>query len=433
MNLLGLNESPGTYPNSYYVATAPLLPEFPALEGDVSCDVCVIGAGYTGLSAALHLARGGYDTVLLEAQRVGWGASGRNGGQLGSGQRVGQFTLEKLVGTDHARRLWDVAEDAKALVKSLIADNGIDAEFKPGILEVDHKRRYAGETAAHVEHLRKTYGYERIRFVEQNEVQAMLGTEGYYSGALDTGAGHLHPLKLALGLVRAAIDAGVTIHERSEVTAIDQGDPATVRTAGGGVRARFVVVACNGYLGDLERRIAERVMPINSYILATEPLGEARARDIIRDDVAVADSCFVVNYFRLSADKRLLFGGRESYGYRFPADIGAAVRRRMLTIYPQLAHARIDYAWGGTLGITMNRMPHLARLAPNVLSASGFSGHGVAMATMAGAICAEAIAGTAERFDVLERVPTPRFPGGTALRRPLLVLAMLWFALRDRL
>jgi gamma-glutamylputrescine oxidase len=246
------------------------------------------------------------------------------------------------------------------------------------------------------------------------------------------GAGHLHPLNFALGLAKAATKAGARIYERSEVHYIQDGATAIVQTGNGQVKATHVVLACNGYLGGLNRKVAARVMPINNFIIATEPLG-ARAADIITRDIAVADSKFVVNYFRLSADKRLLFGGGESYGYRFPSNIRATVRKPMLEVFPQLADARVDHAWGGTLAITMNRMACFMRLAPNILSASGYSGHGVALATLAGQVMAEAIAGQSERFDVLARVKAPAFPGGTALRSPLLVLAMTWYSLRDRI
>ncbi|MGB8622745.1 MAG: FAD-binding oxidoreductase, partial [Paracoccaceae bacterium] len=252
-------------------------------------------------------------------------------------------------------------------------------------------------------------------------------------GTLDMGGGHIHPLRFALGLARLARDRGVRIFERSRVTGLSQGDPATVKTDKAQITARNVVMACNGYLGHLQSEVAARVMPINNFIVATEPLSETEAEALIRDNHAVADSKFVINYFRLSQDRRMLFGGGESYGYRFPADIAALVRKPMLEIYPQLKDARIDYAWGGTLGITMNRMPHFARVAGNIISASGYSGHGVAMATLGGKIAAEAIAGQAMKFDLLASVPTQRFPGGAALRWPLLVLAMVWFSLRDRL
>ena len=433
MSLLDINERPGAYPASYYAANRALLPPFAALDGDTSCDVCVIGAGYTGLSAALHLAQQGLDVVLIDAQRVGWGASGRNGGQIGSGQRVDQHTLEAMLGVDRARRLWDLAEGAKALVKTLVDTHQIDCDLKPGIIYADHKQRYVKATRASVAHLQEVYGYDKIGFLDRDELHEHIGTTAYYGASLDWGAGHLQPLAFALGLARAAEAAGVRIYETTRATGVSVGSPTRVTTDTGTISSGNVLLACNGYMGRLDKEVAARVMPINSYIVATEPLDEDLARQLIRDDVAVADSRFVVNYYRLSADRRLLFGGRESYGYRYPADIAGAVRKRMLAIYPQLEDARIDYAWGGTLGITMNRMPHLARLAPNILSASGYSGHGLAMATLCGKLMAEAIAGEGNGFELMQSVPTPKFPGGIALRRPLLVLAMLYFALRDRL
>ena len=432
MDLLYGHEDVGTYPNSYYAATANPMPQYPALDGDLDCDVGIIGAGYTGLSAALHLAERGFKVVLLDAQRIGWGASGRNGGQLGSGQRVDQETLLAKFGAKHARDLWQLAQDSKSLVKSLISKHKIDCDLTPGIIEADHKKRFVEETESYVRLLQESYDYDEIRFLDRDALRAQVGTNAYYGGSLDMGAAHLHPLNFALGLAKAAGEAGVQIFERSRVTEIVEGEPAILKTATGNVRAKHLLLACNGYLGDLEPKVGTRVMPINSYMVATEPLPAELAHDVIANNVAVADSRFVVNYYRLSADKRMLFGGRESYGYRYPDDIAASVRKRMLGIHPQLKDARIDYYWGGTLGITMNRLPHVARLAPNILSASGYSGHGLGMSTLCGQLMAEAIAGTAERFDVMANLKIPSFPGGTRLRRPLLVLAMLYYALRDR-
>ncbi len=432
MNLLYSNDREGVYPQSWYAASATMLPEFPPLDGDRKHDVCVIGGGYSGLSCALHLAENGYDVVLLDAHRVGWGASGRNGGQLGSGQRLRQTILEKKYGADHARKLWQLGEEAKALVRSLIERFAISCDYKPGIVHADHRARFVGNTKREVDLLREAYGYQKIRFVERAELRQMLATDAYHGGSLDTGSGHLHPLNFALGLARAAAQAGVRILERTQVTAVRKGDPARVETATGNVRANFVLLACNGYLGLLESDVARRVMPINNYILATRPLPQDVARQLIRDDVAVADSRFVINYFRLSVDCRLIFGGGESYGYRFPADIKAYVRKPMIEIYPQLRDVQIDYGWGGTLAITMSRLPHLARLAPNILSISGYSGHGLGMATLSGKLAAQAIRGTAERFDVLASLPASAFPGGPAMRWPLLVLAMFYHAMLDR-
>ncbi len=433
MDLLTINDRPGTYPDSYYTATGHFLDRFAPLAGEITCDVCVVGGGYTGLSTALHLAERGYDVVLLEAQRLGFGASGRNGGQVGSGQRVEQDELEAMVGRAHAHELWDIGQESKAIVRELIDRHNIDCAYKPGVMHAELKPRHLHHTYAYVDKLKTEYGYEEIEPLDGPAIRAALGTDAYCGGSMDWGAGHLHPLNFALGLARAARDAGVRMFEETRVTKIDHGDPALVHTDKGQVRAKFVALGCNGYLGDMEPAVATRVMPINNFIVATEPLGEDTARSLIRDDVAVADSKFVVNYYRLSEDNRLLFGGGESYGYKFPADLAAKARAPMLEIYPQLKDARIDYAWGGTLGITMNRMPDFRRVTPNILSASGYSGHGVAMATLAGQVMAEAIDGIAGRFDIMAAVPTKRFPGGTMMRLPLLVLAMTWFSLRDKL
>jgi gamma-glutamylputrescine oxidase len=432
-DLLTANDRPGTHPPSWYAATAKPLAPFPALEGGIGADVCIVGGGYTGLSAALHLAEAGFDVALLEAQRVGWGASGRNGGQVGSGHRRDQAWLEKAYGRERARMLWDVAEEAKALVRGLVARHGIDCDLKPGILHAAHKPAHVAEYHAEAEALARDYGYDEIEPLDRAGLAAVLGSPAYYGGAYDRGGAHLHPLDYALGLARAASGAGVRIFEGSRVLAVEAGARPEARTGAGRVRARFLVVAANGYLGGLVPAVAARVMPINNFIVATEPLGEGRAQQLIRNEAAVADSRFVVNYFRLSSDRRLLFGGGESYGWRFPKDIAGVVRPRMEAVFPQLAGVGIDYAWGGTLAITVDRMPAFQRLGPAVLSAGGYSGHGVALATLAGKLMAEAVAGTAGRFDVLAALPQADFPGGSGFRRSLLVMAMSWYALRDRL
>ncbi|QDG78970.1 FAD-binding oxidoreductase [Labrenzia sp. PHM005] len=435
LDLLTANDTPGQHPPSYYAATARWQTAYPPLDGSSQADVVVVGGGYTGLSAALHLAESGLNVVLLEANRVGWGASGRNGGQVGSGQRVEQDVLEERHGKSHAKLLWELAEDSKALVKHLIEKHQIACDYTPGILHADHREAYVEDSRDYVEHLRLTYGYDQIRFVDGDEIGDLVGSPKYFGGSLDMGSGHLHPLNYALGLARAAEKAGAKIFEETKVTEIaENGDgTVTVSTDRGNVRARHLALACNGYLGKLEAETAAHVMPINNFIVATEPFSEEDAKALIRDNVAVADSKFVINYFRLSADRRLLFGGGENYGYRFPDDIKSFVRRPMLEIFPQLKDAKIDYGWGGTLAITPKRMPYFARLKPNILTATGYSGHGVAMATLGGQLMAEAITGTAGRFDVFERLNIPAFPGGDKLRFPLLVLAMTWFSLRDRL
>ena len=433
MDLLSANDRQGEYPPSWYAATATPLPRFPRARGALSCDVCVVGGGYTGLSAALHLAQAGYEVILLEAQRAGFGASGRNGGQVGTGQRLEQDALERMFGEGTARQLWRIGLEAVALVRALIARHRIDCGWGEGIIHADHRARFLRHSHALAEKLRRDYDYDLIRPLERAGIRRLVGSPGYFGGTLDMGGGHLHPLNYALGLARAAAGAGVRIFENSRVLSLTPGPRVTLRCAGAEVTAAHVILAGNGYLGGLAPEVAARVMPINNFIIATEPLEEETATALIRDNHAVADSRFVINYFRLSEDRRLLFGGGESYGYRFPRDIAAKVRKPMLQVFPQLAGVRITHAWGGTLAITLSRLPHFQRLAGNILSAGGYSGHGVALATLAGRLLAEATRGQAERFDLMARLPTPRFPGGVLLRAPLLALAMSWYALRDRL
>lgn len=432
MDMLTVNDKQGEYPQSYYAAYTTPLAEFPRLSNDIQVDVCVIGAGFTGLSTALHLAQSGYSVAILEAQRVGFGASGRNGGQVSGGQRMDQEGLEKMLGDDHAQALWDISQQSVDLVRELSSDMD-DCGVTNGIIHAAHRARYVGEEHAYTDLLRNKYGYDKIRNLSRDEMRDMVDSPAYHGGALDMGAGHIDPLRYAIGLARKCVELGVAIYEQSTVLDVQAGDPVTVKTDEGTVRAKYTVLACNGYLGHLNNHVAARVMPINNFVLATEPMSADAQEALIKNNHAVADSKFVVNYFRFSPDRRLLFGGSESYGYKFPRDIAAAVRKPMLQIYPQLKDTRIDYAWGGTLGITMNRMPHFERMAGNILSASGYSGHGVAMATMGGKMAADAIRGQAELFDFMADVPTQRFPGGVLLRSPMLVLAMLWYSMRDKL
>lgn len=419
--------------DSYYAASANHAPAYGALDGEIEADVCVIGAGYTGLSSALHLAEQGYKVVVLEAERVGWGASGRNGGHVGVGQRKGQEDLEKMLGLETAKSLWDMGIEAVQLVESLIHKHDIQCDLKRGIMHLAAKPSHDAGLKEEVELLNERYGYDQIRYAEKEEVRSLVGSERYSGGQIDSGSLHLHPLNFALGLAAAAEKAGVQFFEHSRVTSYTGGNPCVVNTAKGRVRARNVLLACNGYLGNLEPRMAGRIMPINNFVLATEPLPEDLARELIANDYALQDTLFVINYWKLSGDNRLVFGGGENYTSRFPQDIRAFVRKYMLEVYPQLADTRIDYGWGGTLAITLNRMPSIGRLEPNVYYSQGYSGHGVPTATFAGKIISEVIAGTEERFDILSRIPTRSFPGGTLLRWPGLVAGMLYYSLKDKL
>src|SRR5579862_4132749 len=334
-----------THAPSYYAATLKEPVATEPFAGSTRADVCVVGGGYAGLATALHLARRGVDVVLLEQSRLGWGASGRNGGQAHVGMRRDQQWLERHVGPADARRLWEFALGARAHLDWLIDTYRIECDFRLGYLHANHRDRYTAETREHVEHLRSQYGYEHIRFVERDELLTMVATHGYYSGSFDARAGHLHALNFALGLARAALQHGARLHEAVEVTAVDaQTGGWRVATTRGEVSAKRVVLACNGYLRGLAPAVERHVMPINNYIAVTEPLGADGARRLISNGAAVSDSRFVVNYFRTTPDHRLLFGGGENYGYKFPRDIAAFVRPHLLKVFPQLAGTRYDFA-----------------------------------------------------------------------------------------
>ena len=432
MNPLYRNDRQGVLPDSWYVASTDIPSLRPALKGQVTGDVCVVGAGYTGLSAARHLADKGLDVIVLDAHRVGFGASGRNGGQVASGHHTDQRTLARKLGKDHAAALWYLSQEAKSDLRDNCANHIPEAAYKPGIV---HGFYAAGEAQDHRKEIAfraQEYGYEQTKLLSPTEMSEIVKSLLYQGGQLDEGAAHIHPLRYALGLGRLAEAAGARISECSEVHQIDHGDPVTLRTNKGQVKARHVILAGNGYLPHIERKVAAKIMPMNSFICATEPLG-ARAQEVLSRDVAVEDSKFVVNYYRLSEDGRLLFGGRPSYSIGFPDDMSSALRQRMCALFPQLKDVRIDYAWGGSLGVTMTRMPALIRVAPNVVAAGGYSGQGVALAGIAGKVMAEAVAGQAGRFDTLANLNIPNFSGGPAMRAPLLTLAMTWYALRDRL
>lgn len=407
--------------------------ESASLAGAERADVCVIGGGFTGLSAALNLAEQGMDVVLLEAESIGFGASGRCGGLIGSGQRREVLETEEMFGYPKSRLLWDFAEAAKDEIRHRVSKHAIDCDLQKGQLVGVHKESYLGWAAEMSDVLAERYDYPNTHALDADATRAMVATDTFLEGFFDSNAATIHPLNYTLGLARAAREAGVRIFENTRVSKYTKTEPATVTTANGSVTAAFVVLACNGYLGNLEPRVASKIMPINNFMIATGPLGEERASQLISGRYGIHDTRFVVNYFRLSDDHRLLFGGGENYRPGFPRNIAAFVRPHMLKLFPQLQDVPIDYAWGGTLSVTVNRLPHVGRLEPNLWYAQGYSGHGISTANFAGKVIAEAIAGTAERFDVLAGLPMKTFPGGTLLRYPGMVLGMLYYALKDRL
>ena len=419
--------------DSYYAASCNRHPEFPRLEGEQTVDVCVVGAGITGCSAALHLAERGYSVAVLESQRVGWGASGRSGGQKLHGFGCDMSVLRRQVGADDARKLWDMSLEAVDLLDAQVERHAIDCDSAQGYLHAAIKPRQRRELVEWVEAMARDYDFHDLELVEGEALHAMIGSERYVAGVSDPRSGHIHPLNYTLGLVAAAEQAGAQFFENSRVTRIERGEPAVVHTDVGRVRARHVIVCANAHLDGLEPHLWHRIMPVGTYIIATEPLGEARAEQLLPGNAAVADVNFVLDYFRRSADHRVLFGGRVSYSTLEPLSISQAMRTRMLKVFPELSDTRVEYAWGGYVAITKSRAPNFGRLADNIFYAQGFSGHGIALTGLAGKLMAEAVAGTAERFDVFARIPHMPFPGGRWFRTPALVLATTWFRLRDML
>lgn len=434
MKLLYNNDKPGEHAPSWYSDTSVSSPRT-SLTEHIDTDVCIIGAGFTGLSAACELAKQGINCVVLDAHRVGWGASGRNGGQLGTGFNMNQIALESLMGAPLAHALWDISEQAKRWILITCEDNGQDIDYQSGIVHAMHRKRFVKPLHDYCAHLQTHYGYEAMQPLNERTIREHVNSDQYYGGTVDHGAGHIHPLKLSHALAAVAESGGATLYERSEATRIQARTPGgtqRVVTPTGSVSCERVILATNGYLDSLHDNVSKRLMPINNFIVVTEPLG-GLARELLPHGDAVADSRFVVNYYRRVAGDRLLFGGGENYSYHFPKLIAPLVRRAMLGVYPQLQDVAIDYAWGGTLAITRNRLPFLAEVAPRQFAAGGYSGHGVALACIYGKALADHMAGNSTLFDTLGQLPNSAFPGNTQSRPLLLAMAMTGYSWLDKI
>ena len=416
---------------SFYQATVGPRESYPKLDGSRRADVAIVGGGYTGLQAAYNLAKGGVDVILIDANRFGDGASGRNGGQLGTGQRWWPEEMEEKIGYERSKALFDLAETAKHHLLDFASEHGIDIDFLPGQMNVTHKRSYKRDYMDNAEIAATRYGYPHMKFMEQDETRERLGSQFYLYGVRDMGTGHIHPLKLLIGLARVAAEAGAALFEMTKAKGFRQaGGKTTIETDGGEIIADRVLIACNGYIGNLEPVTSSHVMPIRSFIGATEPLD--RFPTVLPGNEAVADSRFVVRYFRKSKDGRLLFGGREAYTSDNPRDITQHIRRQIAEIYPDLGEINIDYAWGGSVGITMPRQPFVREVMPGVTSIGGYSGHGVMLSNYCGKLYAKTVLGNADELHLFKELKIPPFPGGARMRAPLLFLALSWFALRDR-
>ncbi|MBA1292150.1 FAD-binding oxidoreductase [Pseudomonas lurida] len=420
--------------DSYYAASSLPQPDYPALTGEVTADVCVVGGGFSGLNTALELAERGFSVVLLEARRIAWGASGRNGGQLIRGVGHGLDQFASIIGTDGVRQMKLMGLEAVEIVRERVERFQIACDLTWGYCDLANKPRDLQGLAEDAEELRSLGYRHEVRLLQANEMDSVIGSGRYVGGMIDMGSGHLHPLNLAIGEAAAAAQQGVKLFEQSPVTRIDYGPEVQVHTAQGTVRANTLVLACNAYLNGLNPHLSGKVLPAGSYIIATEPLSQAQATQLLPRNMAVCDQRVTVDYFRLSADRRLLFGGACHYSGRDPKDIGAYMRPKMLQVFPQLADVKIDYQWGGMIGIGANRLPQIGRLSdqPNVYYAQAYAGHGLNATHLAGKLLAEAISGQQHgRFDLFAQVPHMTFPGGKHLRSPLLALGMLWHRLKE--
>ena len=422
--------------DSYYAASSLPQLDHPALQGEIVADVCVVGGGFSGLNTALELAERGFSVVVLEARKLGWGASGRNGGQLIRGVGHGLDQFANVIGTDGVRQMKLMGLEAVEIVRERVERYQIPCDLTWGYCDLANKPRDLRGLAEDAEELRSLGYRHEVRLLQAGEMGSVIGSERYVGGMIDMGSGHLHPLNLALGEAAVAKLLGVRLFEQSHVTRIDYGPEVQVHTAQGKVRAKILVLACNAYLNGLNPQLSGKVLPAGSYIIATEPLSEAQAANLLPQNMAVCDQRVTVDYFRLSADRRLLFGGACHYSGRDPKDIGAYMRPKMLQVFPQLAEVKIDYQWGGMIGIGANRLPQIGRLAdqPNVYYAQAYAGHGLNATHLAGKLLAEAISGQQQgRFDLFAQVPHITFPGGKHLRSPLLALGMLWHRLKELL
>jgi gamma-glutamylputrescine oxidase len=416
--------------SSYYAATRSISTDYPALRGDIEADVCICGGGFSGIATALTLAERGYSVVVLEQNKVSWGASGRNGGQIIAGFS-GQGLMRKRLGEEVTDTLWDIGYRGNDIIRQRVARYDIDCDLKWGYVDVAIKPRHLRANEEDFTELQRRGWGDEARMLDRQGMREVTATDAYIGGLINMRNGHLHPLNLCLGEAQAATSLGAQIFEYSEVLAVQHGDKPVVKTAHGQVTASTVVLAGNAYQRLETQRLSGLVFPAGSFIIATEPLTDAEIAEINPQDWAFCDPNYVLDYFRLSADKRLLFGGRCNYSGRIPASIKASIQPRMLKIFPQLKGKRIDFEWGGIIGIVVNRVPLIGRLEKNVYTAWGYSGHGVNMTHATGEIIADAIGGTMEKIDLFEKIKHQRIPFGQALGSQMVALGMMYFRLLD--
>ena len=430
---INLYAGDGSYPGSYYAASANPAPSRPALKGSIETDVCVVGAGYSGLSTALQLAEKDYRVTVIEGARVGWGASGRNGGQIVNGLNASLDTIIRRYGSDVGEFVGGILQEGGRIIRERVQKYAIQCDLKPGnLFAVFHPKQMRELEAKQV--LWRRHGMDDHELLDREAMRKHVGSDAYFGGMIDHSGGHMHPLNLCLGEAAAIEQNGGVIFEMSPVTSVDHtAESPVVRTADGEIRCKTLVLCGNAYLGGVVRPLTSRVMPVSTQIIATEPLGEERAQELLPTDLCVEDTRYVLDYYRLSADRRLLFGGGTVYGGTDPADIRAKLRPNMEKIFPQLKRVKIEYAWSGNFALSFSRVPQMGKLGPNTYFAHGYSGHGVTGSHLFGRILAEAVDGDQSRFGVFEKVRWYPFPGGRLLREQYSMVGSWWYAMRDKL
>tara|TARA_B110000483_G_scaffold26873_1_gene32427 strand:+ start:450 stop:1733 length:1284 start_codon:yes stop_codon:yes gene_type:complete len=411
---------------SYYAATANWQTDYPELEGSIEADVAIVGGGFSGVATAVELSERGYKVVLLESNRIGWGASGRNGGQIigGYGQNPGAF--RSTIGSEGVDIVEGMGVECVDIIKQRIEKYNIDCDLKWGYCEVGLKKRHLKSYQQWAE------DDPAMHLLDQDQIKEYVNSELYLGGYYREDWGHIQPLNLCIGEAKVAQSLGANIFENSQVTNITYGDNPVVTTQKGSVKAGHVILCGNAYMGKLVPYLDARVLPATSCIIGTEPLSDEQLQQTMVRDVAVCDSRTALDYYRLSADKRLLFGGLSNYTGLEPTNAEAVMRNKMAKVFPSLKNVKIDYSWSGRMGISVRRMPQIGRLKnSNILYASGYSGHGVAPTHMTGRLLAEAVDGNTHRFDIMNKMFHLPWPGGKLLRRPAMAAGMMFYKIRD--
>ena len=420
--------------NSYYAATANQNLSFDQLSSNIRTQVCVIGGGFTGLNTAINLAKKDYDVVLIESEKIGWGASGRNGGQLISGFSFSDHFENKGIESD-IQQMWLLGAKSADLVRERISEFSIECDLKDGFIDVATNRKHMDDLIDRCAEWKQCGYHHQLELVDEIHVKKYVNSDAYVGGLIDTGSGHIHPLNLCLGEAKAALELGVQIYENTNAVEIKKGSPAKVLTENGSIEADYIVIAANAYIGSLNKKLRRMVMPAASCIIATEPLSDELVAKLMPSDMAVCDQNTILDYYRLSADKRMLFGGRFNYSGKIPSDdrIKVEIKKRMVSVFPELAETKVDYAWSGNVAVSLKKIPQLGRLDDNIFYSQGYSGHGVAPTHMAAKVIADAVNGEDEILNLLSSVKHIQLPGGKWFSSPATAIGMMYYQLMDKI